>query len=249
MLVTTGGAASAGYGATLAEPPAFSSKGGILDVLMIAQQVANAAGIPGLTGWSYTICPTAMATSATTCPSSGSSSPTQNSYGGTRLALQPGDNLRITLVNNLPTLNSNAAFSPVSTLPLMTRTLDRLTDDALLALNPTALHTHGLIVDATPNSIAPPSIPVYGDFVLAAIFNPANGNPAGYNPSAYNNLHAHYDIVTGGVAKYNIQIPSNHPPGIFLDTPTHPWFLSEPACCGLVWNYHCRVGWGVCLRR
>jgi L-ascorbate oxidase len=201
--------------ATIAEPPVLSSSNGVLDILMVAQPLQNVAGITGLTGWSYTICPTSTATTPTTCPAAGGASQTQNSYGGIRLALQPGDNLKITLVNNLPTLNSISSFSPVSSLPPITQTLDRLPDDPLLALNPTDLHTHGLIVTAAANTVSPPAIPVYGDFVLTAIFNPTNGDPATYNSSAYNELHAHYDIVTGGVAKYNIQIPSNHPPGIF----------------------------------
>ena len=181
--------------APLAEPTTFSSSGGTLDLLMVAQETAL-TGLTGATpkGWAYQVCK--RPTSGNACPS-GTATP----YGGVRLALQPGDTLKIRLVNNLP-------------LPDPNMPLDRTVDDPLLKLNPTNLHTHGLVVDGTPNtSVTLP--PVYGDFIFTSVFNPANGDPAKVDPTTYNALHAHGDVVSGGVADYLIKIPSNHPQGAF----------------------------------
>jgi L-ascorbate oxidase len=84
---------------TLAEPPVFSSHNGVLDIMM----VAIAKPIPTIsftpphstsvihpTGWVYQICP--RPTSGLSCPSGSS---TVSPYGGTRLALQQGDVLKI----------------------------------------------------------------------------------------------------------------------------------------------------------
>src|SRR5208282_5106783 len=110
--------------------------------------------VPGFTptGWYYTVCQRPK--TGTSCPSGPG---TVSSYGGFRLALQPGDELKIRLVNNLPVMPPSS--------------VERIHNDPLLALNPTDLHTHGLIVPASPNTTAPPALPVYGDFVLTAIFN------------------------------------------------------------------------------
>ena len=114
-------------------------------------------------------------------------------YGGVRLALQPGDTLKVRYVNRLPKLD------PAK--------LRHETDpgEANLYLNPTNLHTHGLI---TPARAATLSDPTFGDFVYVTIFNSANGIPV---PQT---THQHGPIVMDTV-DYKIPIPSNHPSGLF----------------------------------
>jgi L-ascorbate oxidase len=200
-----------GRASNLLEPPVFKSSGGVLDIMMIAQAAPlSSLELPGAppVGWVYTVC--ARPVSGASCPAdSGSVSP----YGGVRLALQPGDRLKIRFVNKLP------AVPPAS--------LDRIHDDPLLALNPSNLHTHGLIVAPAPNTTPPPGVPVYGDFIFTSVFNPANGNPASYDPGAYAKLHAHGDVVSTGMVDYDIRIPANHPAGAY-------WF--HPHVHGLALN-------------
>jgi len=196
-----GGAAAAlaAPAAPLLDPPVFASQNGLLDVMIVAEpKPVTALGLtaPAPTGWVYTICP--RPTSASACPTGGK---TSSAYGGFRLALQPGDELKIRFVNRLPKVDPAA--------------LSRIHDDPLLALNPSNLHTHGLIVTAAPNSVAPPAIPVYGDFVFTSVFNPANGDPAKIDKTTYDALHAHGDVVSNGVVDYDIRVPANHPPGAF----------------------------------
>ena len=135
----------------------------MLDLLVIAapQRVTNFTQ-PGFTpvGWAYEVCMRPDAGNA--CPPG-----TTGLYGGFRLGLQPGDLLKMRLVNQLP--------------PVKPATLASYVYDPLLALNPTNLHVHGLVVEATANSVAPPTVPVYGDFIFTSVFNPANGNPANYS--------------------------------------------------------------------
>jgi FtsP/CotA-like multicopper oxidase with cupredoxin domain len=190
---------------TIAEPQVFASDRGLLDILMIAEPgTVEGFKVPGFapTGWFYTVCRR---------PPTGNSCPeghgTARFYGGFRLALQPGDELKIRLINHLP------AVPPTS--------LERIHDDPLLGLNPTNLHTHGLIVAASPNTTSPPAIPVYGDFVLTTLFNYNGGDPATdpaqYDPGAYAQLHAHTDIVYNALSAsdYDIRLPGDHPAGAF----------------------------------
>src|SRR5713101_3991751 len=122
-------AAGTAGAADLAEPITLSSQSGVLDVLM----VAKAATLPTLspfapTGWVYEIClrPT---NGADACPS-GSTVP--NYYGGTHLHLKQGDTLRVHLVNQLPPVaDAKHAVEP---------------GHESLALNPTNIHTHGMLV-------------------------------------------------------------------------------------------------------
>jgi L-ascorbate oxidase len=180
----------------LIDPPVFASKNGVLDIMMVAmpQPIPTIAFTPPggsamhPTGWVYQICP--RPASGLSCPSG---SPTVSPYGGTRLALQPGDTLKIRYVNRLPKLN-----------PLKLR---HETDpgEANLYLNPTNLHTHGLL---TPARAASRSDPTFGDFVYVTIFNSANGIPV---PQT---THQHGPIVMDTV-DYSIPIPANHPSGLF----------------------------------
>jgi L-ascorbate oxidase len=200
-----------GHASDLLDPPVFKSSGGVLDIMVIAQATPltslDISG-PQPTGWIYTVCP--RPAPGTTCPANAD---TVSPYGGVRLALQPGDRLKIRFVNNLP--------------PVPPDSLDRIHDDPLLALNPSNLHTHGLIVAPAPNTAPPPRVPVYGDFIFTSVFNPANGNPAAYDPGAYTKIHAHGDVVSTGAVDYDIQIPANHPSGSY-------WF--HPHMHGLALN-------------
>jgi len=181
----------------LLEPPVFSSQNGVLDIMMVAMPQP----IPGIsftpphggaiihpTGWVYQVCP--RPASGLTCHSD---SRTQSPYGGVRLALQPGDTLKVRYVNRLPKVD-----------PLKLR---HVTDpgEANLFLNPTNLHTHGLI---TPARAATVSDPTFGDFIFVTVFNSANGIPA---PQP---AHQHGPIVMDMV-DYKITIPPNHPSGLF----------------------------------
>ncbi len=183
--------------ADLTEPRVFASSGGVLDLLMIAKpqpipsiQYRPPAGGAAINpiGWVYEICP--RPADAPVCPAGGN---TVADYGGVRLALQQGDSLKIRLVNQLPLLD-----------PLKAKhTLD--IGGANLFLNPTNIHTHGLIVPARTPTLADPT---FGDFVFLEVYNSANGTPA---PQAE---HQHGSIKMD-YADYRIDIPANHPSGSF----------------------------------
>jgi len=189
-----GGAANA---ANLVDPPVFASRNGVLDIMMVAvpQPIPTISFTPPRsstiihpTGWVYQICP--RPASGLSCPSGSS---TVAPYGGTRLALVPGDTLKIRFVNRLPKVDPNK--------------LKHVTDpgEANLYLNPTNLHTHGVL---TPARAATRSDPTFGDFVYVSIFNSANGIPV---PQT---THQHGPIVMDTV-DYRITIPPNHPSGLF----------------------------------
>jgi L-ascorbate oxidase len=125
---------------TFDDPPVFRSQNGVLDIMMVAmpQPIPSIAYIPpsggpaiNPTGWVYQICPRPAV--GLSCPAG---SATASPYGGVRLALKPGDTLKVRYVNRLPKLDP--------------KKLRHETDpgDANLYLNPTNLHTHGLITPA-----------------------------------------------------------------------------------------------------
>jgi L-ascorbate oxidase len=179
------------------EPPVFASSHGVLDLLMIAmpQPIPSLSYTPpggptmNPTGWVYQICPRAAAT-GNLCPAG---SATVSNYGGIRLALQAGDELKIRLVNLLPSLDPNK--------------VKHATDPggSNLPLNLTTLHTHGLVVQARAPTL---SDPTFGDYVFVEIYNSANGTPV---PQP---THQHGSIVKD-FADYRIDIPANHPSGAF----------------------------------
>ncbi|MEA3023289.1 MAG: hypothetical protein QOK01_2141 [Alphaproteobacteria bacterium] len=196
LAALSAGAGTAGA-ATLAEPPVFTSHNGVLDIMMvaIAQPIPTISFVPPHsstaihpTGWVFQICP--RPASGLSCPSG---SATVSPYGGTRLALQQGDTLKIRFVNRLPKVNPNK--------------LAHETDpgEANLFRNPTNLHTHGLL---TPARAATAGDPTFGDFVFVTVFNSANGVPV---PQT---THQHGPIVMDTV-DYKIPIPANHPSGLF----------------------------------
>lgn len=153
--------------------------------------IAQPATIPTLTpqkptGFVYTICrrPT---NGALTCPAL---PPGVNAYAGPRLALQQGDTLKIRFVNKLPALtDSKHALE---------------SGHGYLLMNPTNIHTHGLLVSAHyPQG----SDTTYGDNIFVLTFNSVNGTP---NIDA----SAHADVRMDWT-DYLYQIPANHPSGLF----------------------------------
>jgi FtsP/CotA-like multicopper oxidase with cupredoxin domain len=180
-------AADTARAAELQEPITLQSQNGILDILL----VAKAAAIPTLsplnpTGWVYDVCLNPH-NGANDCPAKPASA---KNYGGTRLQLFQGDTLKIHLVNKLPPVtDADHAKDP---------------GEAFLALNPTNLHTHGLLVSPHYPSKANPA---YGDNVFVMTFNSANGKPA-----VSKHLHAAVDF---DATDYEIKIPANHPSGLF----------------------------------
>ncbi|HEX4505171.1 MAG TPA: multicopper oxidase domain-containing protein [Alphaproteobacteria bacterium] len=172
--------------APLPEPQVFASAGGVLDVLMVARP-APIRTFPVFEpiGWVYDICPRPRDGSLS-CPVK----PGRNLYGGTRLALKPGDLLKIRLVNALPR-NPDAVH---------------IADPGhgYLVLNPTNIHTHGLEVSPRFPSV---DNPTYGDSVFVMTLNPKNGQL----PS---DAELHGDVRIG-YTDYQIAIPKSHPPGLF----------------------------------
>jgi FtsP/CotA-like multicopper oxidase with cupredoxin domain len=188
-----------GTAANLAEPPVFASQRGALDLVMIA----------GPTAWVYEVCQRTAA-QQNSCPA-GSAHP----LGGVRLQLNPGDTLKVRLVNKLPPIPE----------------AKHIADNPTLIANPTNLHTHGLIVE--PHRAEGPNDP-YGDYVFVELLNPANpGNPvpgaavASGGHGGHGLGHPDMDFATGAV-DYAIQIPANHPSGHFWFHPhTHGVALNQ----------------------
>ena len=178
----------------LQEPPVFASQSGPLAVLMVAAKrpsVAISTPLGTVTSdlWTYEVC-YLPAPGANACPAGQG----QSGLGGVRLALQPGDTLRVRLVNNLPIVPD----------------ADHIADNPYLINNPTNLHTHGLIVE--PHRAVGPS-DTYGDYVFTQVINPANqAVPPGV--AAVTPVHPGLDLAQGA-AEYLYDIEPTHPPGLF----------------------------------
>jgi L-ascorbate oxidase len=195
--------------AVFAEPEVFASEHSVLDIIMIAKPKPipsisftppDGGGAVNPVGWVYEVC--RRPASGDYCPPGAG---TVADYGGVRLALQQGDALKIRLINQLPKID------PAK--------LTYLTDPggANLYLNPTNLHTHGFLVPARGPTPTDPSL---GDYIFVSVFNSANGIPA---PQT----HEHGSIVMDAV-DYRIEIPKNHPSGLY-------WF--HPHVHGLTLNH------------
>lgn len=202
-VLVSGGARAGNF----VEPPVFTSKRGVLDILM----VAKAKPIPAInfkvqgkafpinpTGWVYEICYRNQAINDR-CPTGKS---TSSEFGGIRLALQPGDTLKVRLVNKLPKQDPNKVWhywNSDATPP------EPDTEDGgvNLPLSPTNLHTHGLVVQARSPTV---NNPTWGDDIYVTLYNPANGMPD-------EQVMDHGAVVTSGVLDYQIYIPPNEPSG------------------------------------
>ncbi len=191
-------AVSAGSAAQLNEPLTLSSENGVLDILMIAKAEPIHTLPSAPMGWVYEICKRSAA-NLDACPSSNSAS---NYYGGTLLHLSQGDTLRIHFVNQLPpVLDSDHASEP---------------GHEFLGMNPTNLHTHGMLVAPRKPSA---DNPTYGDNIFVLTFNSLNGRP---EVSPHMHADIRYDFTD-----YEIKIPVSHPSGLF-------WF--HPHAHGIALN-------------
>ncbi|WP_162601199.1 multicopper oxidase domain-containing protein [Occallatibacter savannae] len=173
-------------------PPSFSSSHGVLDLLLIARPQTIHLGAFSPTAYIYEVCQTSLAANDQ-CPAD---SRTVSTYSGVVLQLQPGDHLRMRLVNHLPPAPADAenAHGPDAMM------------NEMLAANPTNIHTHGLIVEPRK---ADASDPTFGDYVYVV------GYPAGKLPSMI-----HPDLTaTDQPIQYDIYIPQNHPAGMFFFHP------------------------------
>ena len=140
------------------------------------------------TAWVYRVCLRATAI-GDACPAgAGTLSP----YGGVRLQLEPGDHLRIRLINHLPAAPPDAKHVYGSD-PM---------EQEMLQANPTNLHTHGLIVEPRKADGTDPS---FGDYVYVLGY-PAGKQPAMQHPGL---------VYTDRPINYDIYIPTNHPSGVF----------------------------------
>jgi FtsP/CotA-like multicopper oxidase with cupredoxin domain len=170
--------------ANLVDLPVLRGSNGVLDILMVARPDTLPMGPFVATDWVYDICSRPM-NGDLACPSS-----LPNLYGGTRLQLNQGDTLKVRLVNKLPP----APEAKHRAEPGM----------QYLGLNPTNLHTHGMLVSAHYPTI---NDKTYGDNVFVLTLNSANGRPAA-------GQHIHSD-VRNDVTDYRIRIPKNHPSGLY----------------------------------
>ncbi len=192
-LLAAAAPASAAAPPPLQDPPVFASKNGTLSVLLIAAKrtavpISTPLGTVTTDLWTYEVC-NLPAPGANACPAGTSHS----DLGGVRLALQPGDTLRVRLVNKLPTVTD----------------ANHVADDPYLINNPTNLHTHGLIVE--PHRAVGPADP-FGDYVFALVTNPAN-NAVPPGVKAVTPVHPGIDVVNGA-AEYLYNIGAGHPPGL-----------------------------------
>jgi hypothetical protein len=112
----------------------FKSQNGELDIIMIAQAPSGFTLFPSYSGvvpWTWSMCYSSDFDQTTkTCNSPQSAN---DQYAGPLIQLQQGDTLNITLINQLPKATNIANLENIP----------------YLFLNPTNIHTHGLIVLAT----------------------------------------------------------------------------------------------------
>ncbi|HEX4511433.1 MAG TPA: hypothetical protein VH328_15185, partial [Burkholderiaceae bacterium] len=193
-------------GGNLKDMPVFASSNGVLDILMIAKTEPAPLLTPLVpkAAMVYEICPRPEDGSED-CPAQYD---TANLYGGSRLALQQGDLLKIHLVNRLA--------------PIYDSTHSLETGMAWLALSPTNLHTHGLIV--APRFPTKKN-PTYGDNVFVLALDPANGLPA-------QGSEFHGDVRLGSI-DYEIRIPMHHPSGLYWFHPHIHGVSSNQVTSGL----------------
>jgi FtsP/CotA-like multicopper oxidase with cupredoxin domain len=188
VLISSAARASVSAGKPPAEPPVFISSHHHLDLLVIAEPSVITLGDRHPTAWVFEICSTSVARN-NHCPrGSGTFAP----YGGIRLQLEPGDRLRMRLINWLPPTPADAVYAHGSD-PMMNQ---------MLAANPVNLHTHGLIVEPRQATAANPT---WGDYSYLLAY------PAGKLPSMATPHHA----ATDQPVQYDIVIPPHHPPGLY----------------------------------
>jgi len=229
----------------LAELPVLASTRGSLEVLIVARE-QRLLSLPGQPiGWVYEVCryqrsdgprrrcpaPGVTREQLTRCPAA--EDPAPNPYGGVRLQLEPGDTLRVRLVNCLPGVAHDRPFPGE---------FKHVGEDGetLLQYNPTNLHFHGLLVEPR---CATAQDGTYGDWIFVLAINPKNGPPADLigrhscqatGPGVERIGHGHHsmglDVTPDGVTMYRIRIPRDHPSGLFWIHPhAHGLALNQVA--------------------
>src|SRR4051812_48590497 len=88
----------------LREPAVLRSSNGVLDILLIAKPAPLTLGDKNSTAWIYEAC-LRPAKNADVCPRMNK---TIGSYGGIHLQVEPGDHLKVRLVNKLPPAPADA---------------------------------------------------------------------------------------------------------------------------------------------
>lgn len=172
----------------LAEPPVFTSSDHRLDLLAIAEPSTITLGDRHPIAWVFAMCTTAVARNNDCPPGEQTFAP----YGGIRLQLDPGDHLRIRLINRLPPVPADAMNAHGSDAMM----------NAMLAANPVNIHTHGLIVEPRKANAANPT---WGDYVYLL------GYPTGKRPP----MVSPDETATDQPIQYDIDIPPHHPPGLY----------------------------------
>ncbi len=172
-------------------PRIFSSHNHVLDVLLIARPETIQLNEFHPTAWIYEVCETSVAI-ADQCPADSR----VIAPGGVIFAVKQGDHLRMRLVNHLPPAPADAENAHGDD-PMM---------NAMLAANPTNIHTHGLIVEPRKADDADPT---YGDYVYVLGY-PAGRLPPMVDPDM---------VATDKPIQYDIYIPPNHPSGMYYFHP------------------------------
>jgi L-ascorbate oxidase len=229
----------------LAEPPVIASSEGSLAVLVVARE-QRLVGLPGQpVGWVYEICryrssdgqrrrcpaPGVTAEQLTRCPNA--ADPVVSPYGGVRLQVEPGDTFRVRLVNCLPAVARDRPFAGE---------FKHVGEDGetLLQLNPTNLHTHGVLIEPRCPT---PADDTYGDWVFVLALDPRNRPPpelvgrSACQPTAAGATwigHGHHsmglDVTADGAVSYRYQIPRDHPAGLYWIHPhAHGLALNQVA--------------------
>ncbi|CAM2940138.1 Multicopper oxidase mco [Legionella steigerwaltii] len=191
------------YASYSGKPPlTFKSVNHQLNIAMVANQPATTLTLfspnyNNVVPWTWDICDMADFNLNTyTCNTPASA---DNQYGGPLLQLQKGDTLNITLVNNLPLINPN--IYPIANLQGIPN----------LNLNPTNIHTHGLIVSPHYPIPGDPQYDNWGDNIFLILTNSANGP---YNTGSG---HDHGTVIVNPTnsVEYSIYVPEDHPSGLY----------------------------------
>jgi L-ascorbate oxidase len=186
----------------LREPTPFGAdSSGDVSLTILAGEVSDAVDFGDgykAKPWAYHICK--GSSQSQTCPDG---MPSSTDFAGSLLMLRKDSHFKVTLVNLLPPSESA---------------------DPSLISNPTNLHTHGLLVSATPPA---PGESAYSDYIFVL------GYPRGKMPPK-NHAMSHGASVPNAVKlevtddpiKYDILIPKKHPSGLFWFHP-HVHGLAE----------------------
>ncbi|RPH70500.1 MAG: hypothetical protein EHM78_11225 [Myxococcaceae bacterium] len=230
---------------SLAEPPVIASSKGALEVLVVARE-QRLVGLPGQpVGWVYEVCryrssdgprrrcpaPGVTAEQLSTCPTA--ADPAVSPYGGVRLQVEPGDTFRVRLVNCLPGVARDRPFAGEFKH-------EGEDGETLLQLNPTNLHTHGLLVEPRCPT---PEDDTYGDWVFVLAIDPRNRPPpelvgrhacqatgAGAERAGHGHHSVGLDVTNDGVVNYRYRIPRDHPAGLYWIHPhAHGLALNQVA--------------------